>query len=99
MSLESSDAQAAAVAKTENRVTLDSIKAKVVSTEYSHPELAPHFTLAIVKLTNGYIITGQSAPADPANFDKALGEKFSLEDALRKVWALEGYLLCEKMAA
>lgn len=98
-SLEVSDAQAAAVQKTPNRVTLASINEKVETVEYVNPTLAPHFTLAIVKLKNGYVVTGQSAPADPANFDDALGKKFALEDAVRRVWPLEGYALCEKLAA
>ena len=98
-SLEASDAAAAAVQKTPNRVTLQSIHDKVDTVEYVNPALAPHFTLAIVKMKNGYVVTGQSAPADPANYDKELGEKFSFEDAIRKVWPLEGYQLCEKLAA
>lgn len=98
-SLQVSDDAAAAVQKTPHRVTLESINSKIVSVQYISPEVAPHFTLAVVKLENGYIVTGQSAPADPANYDKALGEKFSLEDAIRKVWPLEGYALCEKLAS
>lgn len=98
-SLEASDAAAAAVQKTPNRVTLESLHAKVETVEYYNPAVAPQLTLAIVKMKNGFIVIGQSAPADPANYDKALGEKFSYEDAIRKVWPLEGYLLCEKLAA
>lgn len=98
-SLQISDDEAAAVQKTPHRVTLESINSKIVSAEYINPVCAPHFTLAVVKLENGYVVTGQSAPADPANYNKELGEKFSLEDAIRKVWSLEGYALCEKLAA
>ena len=98
-SLQVSDDAAAAVQKTPNRVSLASIEAKVETVEYLYPDLAPHFTLAIVKLSNGFIITGQSAPADPLNFDAELGKKFAREDAIRKVWPMEGYLLCEKLAS
>ena len=98
-SLEVSDAAAAAVQKTPNRVTLQSLKDKVVNTEFYHPELAPHFTIAFVKLSNGYVLSGQSAPADPANFDEKYGRDAAFDDAIRKAWALEGYLLCEKLAA
>jgi hypothetical protein len=96
-SLEASDAAAAAVAKTEARVTLDSIRAKVATVEYHHPNVAGHMTVAFVRMENGFIVIGKSAPADPLNFDAELGHKFALEDALRQVWALEGYLLCEKL--
>lgn len=97
--LELGDKAAAAVAQTENRVTLDSIKKRVESTEYIHPNNAPHFTLAFVKLNNGFMVTGESACADPKNFDEQLGRSIAYENALRKVWALEGYLLCEKLTA
>lgn len=96
-SLEVSDAEAAAVQKTPNRVTLDSIKAGVESVEYLNPESSKHFTIAVVRMKNGYIVIGQSAPADPENYNKELGEKFAYEDAIRKVWPLEGYLLCEAL--
>lgn len=96
-SLAVSDQQAADVAKTENRVTLESLKARVADVTYFNPPNAPQMTIAIVKLDNGYIVTGESAPADPANFNEELGQKFSYEAALRKVWPLEGYLLCEKL--
>lgn len=98
-SLEVTDEAAASVQKTPNRVTLDSIKDKVDSVEYINPSTAPHFTLALVKLKNGYIVVGNSAPADPANYNKEKGEQFAYEDAIRSVWPLEGYLLCNQLAA
>lgn len=97
-SLQISEDIAASVAKTENRVTLQDVEAAIDGVEFIHPNSAPHFTLAFVKLGNGYIVTGQSAPADPANFDAEAGKKFALEDAKRKIWGLEGYLLCEKIS-
>lgn len=96
--LDISEKQAAAVQVTDNRVTLDSIKEKIDTVEYLYPISAPHFTVAIVTMRNGFISLGQSAPADPENFDKALGQKFALENAIGKMWAFEGYLLCEKLA-
>ena len=97
--LEVSDASAASVQKTENRVTLDSIKAKVKGTEFINPESAKHVTLAFVTMNNGFTLVGKSAPADPANFNESKGKEFAYEDALRQAWAHEGYLLCEKLAA
>jgi len=97
MSLEESDAAAAAVQKTENRVTLDSIKAKIVTKEILHPESIPHMTIAVLLLDNGFAVVGISTPADPENYDEALGEKFAIEDAVRQIWKLEAYLLRERM--
>jgi len=48
-------------------------------------------------LENGYTIKGLSACVDPAEFDLNLGRKYALEDAIRQIWPLEGYLLAEKM--
>lgn len=96
-SLQVSDDQAAAVQKTENRVTLASIESKIERVEYINPETSPQLTIAVVRLSNGFVMLGQSAPADPANFNEELGRKFALEDATRKIWPMEGYLLCEKL--
>lgn len=98
-SLQVSDNEAAAVQKTENRVALKSLEENIDVVEYLYPQHAPHFTLCVLHLKNGYVITGQSAPADPANFNLELGQKFAREDAIRKTWPLAGYALCEKLAA
>jgi hypothetical protein len=95
--LEVSDDEAAAVQKTPNRVTLESMMERVMHAQYINPTHCPHMTIAVVTLDNGYTIIGQSAPADPANFDVTLGIKFSTEDAIGKIWPLEGYLLAEKL--
>lgn len=97
-SLQIGDDQASEVQKTPNRVTLDSMKKKVTEIEYHRPSHTPHLTIALVKLSNGFVLVGKSAPADPDNFDSELGAKFAYEDALRQMWALEGYLLCEQLA-
>lgn len=96
--LEKDDEAAASVAKTANRVTLKSIEDKIASMEYLHSLVAPHYTIALVHMKNGFVVTGQSAPADSKNFDLELGKRFAREDALRKVWALEGYLLREQLS-
>jgi hypothetical protein len=96
-SLDIVDREAAAVQKTRNRVTLESMIAKIVDEEYIHPESIPHMTICVITVENGYALVGKSAPADHANFDEALGHKFAKEDALRQMWGLEAYLLRERM--
>jgi hypothetical protein len=98
-SLEAGEAAAAAVAKTPNRVTLDSLKAKVISTQYFNPAFAPHVTIVAMEVKNGFVLVGKSAPADPANFDPRLGVQFAEEDCIRQLWALEGYALRDRMSA
>ncbi len=96
-SVEVTDEQSKAVQKTPNRVSLDSIKDKIAGTEYFHPDCLPSMTIAVVQMNNGFVVIGKSAPADPANYDAALGRQFAGEDAIRQMWQLEGYLLREKL--
>ena len=60
----------------------------------------PGTTLTICALTlrNGYLVTGESAAASPANFDAELGQKIARDNARNKIWALEGYLLRTQLA-
>lgn len=79
-----------------NKVTRDGIEAKIKSVKYSIID-GTTVTLCHVELVNGFSIRGESACVDPANFDKGLGEKYAYEDAFKKLWLLEGYLLKQKM--
>jgi hypothetical protein len=96
-SVEEDEAAASAAQKTPNRVTLSSINERIEDIEYVHPKGHPHATVAFVTMANGFLVIGMSAPADPGNFDAERGEKFALEDAIRKIWPLDGYLLREKL--
>ena len=91
------DLQAAEVAKTDDRVTLKQMHDKIAFVEYIYPQSAPTLTIAIVTLDNGFALTGESACADPKNFNKELGQKFACENAIKKIWALEGYILRERL--
>lgn len=97
-SLRLSDDASKAVQKTPHRVSLDSIIEKIAHTDYVYPDRHPHMTLAIITMQNGFIFVGKATPADPTNFDEALGKKFAYEDAIRQIWPMEAYLLREKMA-
>ena len=93
-----SDAEAAAVAKTEDRVSLTDLHCAIKNVEIIRPESAPLSTLAVVTLLNGFTVIGHSACADPKNFNASLGEKFATEDAVRQIWPLEGYLLKQRLS-
>lgn len=54
-------------------------------------------TLCVLVLRNGFTVTGESACASPENFNKEIGRKVALDNAKSKIWALEGYLLKEKI--
>lgn len=98
-SLQVTDDQAKAVQKTPNRISLDSIKAKIQSEDYFHPESIPHMCVCVMLMENGFAVVGKSAPADADNYDEELGRKFSREDAIRQLWPLEAYSLRDRMTA
>ena len=50
-----------------------------------------------ITLENGFTVRGESSVVDKSTFDPKIGEQIAFEDAFRKIWALEGYLLQEKM--
>ena len=57
-----------------------------------------HLTICVVVMRNGFSVVGKAAPADPANFNPALGRKFAREDAIRQLWPLMGYALRDRLA-
>lgn len=82
----------------QNAVTAPAVEARIAHEEFINPAAVPHLTLCVLVLTNGFAIVGQSAPADPVNFDAAYGRPLARQDAVRQVWPFEGYLLRDKLA-
>jgi len=54
-------------------------------------------TFCVLTLENGFTVTGESACASPENFDAEIGRKIARENAINKVWMLEGYLLKQQL--
>lgn len=54
-------------------------------------------TVCVLILVNGFTVTGEAAPVYTENFDVDLGRKLAREHAKQKIWALEGYLLKERL--
>lgn len=54
-------------------------------------------TFCVLILKNGFTVTGESACASPENFDAELGRKIARQNAVNKIWPLEGYLLKERL--
>lgn len=80
------------------RLNPDMIDAAIVSEQY-HVFAGTTMTVCALTLRNGYIVTGESAAASPENFNQEIGRKIARDNARNKIWALEGYLLREKLAA
>lgn len=55
-------------------------------------------TICVLVLKNGFTVTGESACASPENFDAEIGRKIARENAINKIWMLEGYLLKQKLS-
>ena len=56
-------------------------------------------TICVLKLVNDFTVIGESACASPENFDRELGAKIARQNAVNKIWPLEGYLLKSKLLA
>lgn len=95
--LEASEAAAAAVAKTPHRVTLDHLRALVVNEELFRAGNDGLTTIVVLTVRNGFSVIGMSAAADPENFNADLGLKIARDDAISKLWPLEGYLLKQRL--
>ena len=54
-------------------------------------------TVCCLTLKNGFNVVGESACVSPENFNEEIGRKIARDSARNKIWALEGYLLKEKL--
>jgi hypothetical protein len=106
--LEVSEAEAAAIAKSPNRVSLASIEKKIVGEFYfrgsdllADSDLLASalglLTICVLVTETGFTFVGKSAPVEAANFNAEFGRKLAREDAIRQIWPMEGYLLRDKM--
>lgn len=77
-------------------VTEESIKAKIRGATWT---FLPSHKSCVCEITmkNGFTVRGESAIVDERYFDPDVAKKISYEDAFRKIWALEGYLLQEML--
>ena len=78
------------------RITPESINAVIAKEQYY---VFPDTTLTVCALTllNGFQVVGESACASPENFDAEIGRRIARDNARQKIWALEGYLLRQRL--
>lgn len=55
-------------------------------------------TVVMVKLPNGFVIVQSTGCVDPANYDEAIGEKECMAKIESRIWAMEGYVLANRIA-
>lgn len=78
------------------RITPDDLDALIAGEQY-HVFPGTTLTVCCLTLRNGYAVTGESASASPENFDAEVGRKIARAEARDKIWALEGYLLRQRL--
>ena len=76
-----------------NSVTKESLDSLVARSSVEYAVFGNKLTVAVITLPSNFKVTGEASCVDANNFDKALGEKYALENAVEKLWELEGYLL------
>jgi len=78
------------------RLTPDLIDDTIVD-EAFHVFEETMLTVCCLTLVNGFTVSGESACASPENFNIEIGQKIARENARNKIWALEGYLLKQRL--
>ena len=79
------------------RLTPADIDAAIKTEHYWMPP-GTSLTVCVLILRNGFCVTGESAPVNPEDFDEAIGKCAARDEARNKIWALEGYLLRERLS-
>lgn len=79
------------------RVTIQRINDVIVDEDY-YVFPGTTVTICLLKLKNGFSVTGESACASPENFDEELGRKIAFSNAKEAIWALEAYALRERLS-
>lgn len=108
------EAEIKAKGKTAPRVTPSSIEDSIACEHYftaadaiaynaGGPTVAPEaglelLTFCVMVLRNGFTVTGESACASPKNFDAEIGRMIARQNAINKIWPLEGYLLKQRLS-
>lgn len=76
------------------RVTLQDVKDFIIGEHFMQHET---LTICVLKLANGFTVTGESACADLKNFNQEIGQRLAKENATNKVWPLLGFELRSKI--
>lgn len=56
-------------------------------------------TFCVLVLKNGFTVTGESACADPRNFNVEIGRRIARTHAVEKIWPLLGYELRTRLSS
>ncbi|EFE6934811.1 hypothetical protein K4E57_004334 [Escherichia coli] len=74
------------------------IEKEIVEKGKTAPRITPQHIEDVIKSEHCFTVTGESACASPENFDAEIGLKIARQNAVNKIWMLEGYLLKQKLS-
>ena len=79
----------------QNHLTPDDINSLVDKVRYS---ILPSGKTMMCEMTliNGFTLLGEYSCVNLVNFDEVTGKSISYEDAWKKIWPLESYLMQQK---
>lgn len=77
------------------RLTPQLIDSKIAHKSFH--KITDVLTVCVLTLQNGYVVAGKAACASPENYNKEISEKIAFNNARDEIWALEGYLLKQKL--
>lgn len=80
-----------------NTVTKEQLDDLVAKSKIEYAVFGKKLTVAVITLPSKFKVTGEASCVDAKNFNKELGETYALENAVKKLWELEGYLLAERL--
>jgi hypothetical protein len=76
-------------------VTKEHIESIIKAETYNFPA-GTTLTICLLTLVNGFTIVGTSASVSETKFDPKIGKDIAHDNAIEKIWELEGYLLKQK---
>lgn len=80
------------------RITPGMLDAEIAAEDY-HVFPGSCLTICALTMQNGFVVTGESACAIPANFDAEIGRKIARENARQKPWPLLGFRLRDQLTS
>jgi hypothetical protein len=84
------------MAKMKTKLSTEDIKSKIVSKTFTTLPSGKTIVCELI-LENGFSVRGEASVVSLENFVQEIGEEVSYNDAVDKIWQIEGYLLQQKL--
>ena len=79
------------------KITPGAIEHILAQSKVDYNVLGGKLTHCMITLPSGFIVTGESSCVDPAEYNKALGEKYAKDRAVQMLYMFEGYMLASEL--